>query len=174
MSEYLNKKAVLEWFGLMHLEYSHNAAVSEFIESGIEIFESGTFDATEVDSEIQRLREALDRIRRYEMMTKMKKTPVWKIADEALQAGERETDENLVGRTVKWTSQSQGVVKEKSGMVVAIVEPKEDLMPYLPPGLPSSRLKADRYSMSRRALVAVPRTSGNGCDYYAPPVKWLE
>jgi len=56
MSEYLSKKAVLEWFDLMHLEYSHNAAVSEFIESGIEIFESGALDAD--DSEIQRLRTA--------------------------------------------------------------------------------------------------------------------
>jgi len=64
MSEYLSKKAVLEWFGLMHLEYSHNAAVSEFIESGIEIFESGAFDATEVDSEIQRLRTATDAVLR--------------------------------------------------------------------------------------------------------------
>jgi hypothetical protein len=74
VSEYLSKKAVLEWFGLMHLEYSHNAAVSEFIESGIEIFESGAFDAPEMEhinaywareglikhqeAEIQRLRAA--------------------------------------------------------------------------------------------------------------------
>mgnify|MGYP001493723580 CR=1 FL=1 len=78
MSEYVSKKAVLEWFGLMHLEYSHNAAVSEFIESGIEIFESGAFDADEsegtwkatsefafrlndhLDAEVQRLRAALE------------------------------------------------------------------------------------------------------------------
>jgi hypothetical protein len=59
---YLSKKAVLEWFGLMHLEYSHNAAVSEFIESGIEIFESGAFDAD--NTEIQRLRAALDWVKR--------------------------------------------------------------------------------------------------------------
>ena len=84
MSEYLSKKAVLEWFGLMHLEYSHNAAVSEFIESGIEIFESGAFDTKddldeiirknhslavkmkvrtlELEDEIQRLRAALGHI----------------------------------------------------------------------------------------------------------------
>lgn len=76
MSEYLSKKAVLEWFGLMHMEYSHNTAVSEFIESGIEIFESGAFDAPEMEhinaywareglikhqqEEIQRLRAALE------------------------------------------------------------------------------------------------------------------
>jgi len=63
MSEYVSKKAVLEWFGLMHLEYSHNAAVSEFIESGIEIFESGAFDAD--NTEIQRLRAALEKARTY-------------------------------------------------------------------------------------------------------------
>ena len=80
MSEYVSKKAVLEWFGLMHLEYSHNAAVSEFIESGIEIFESGAFDADEsegtwkatsefafrlndhLEAEVQRLRAALEEV----------------------------------------------------------------------------------------------------------------
>jgi len=82
MSEYVSKKAVLEWFGLMHLEYSHNAAVSEFIESGIEIFESGAFDADEsegtwkatsefafrlndhLDAEVQRLRAENKRYRK--------------------------------------------------------------------------------------------------------------
>jgi len=80
----------------------------------------------------------------------------------------------MIGQTVTWTSVSQGVVKTKTGTVVAIIEPGEDARKYLPPGMPKSRFKADRFSGNRRALVAVPRVSGNGCDYYAPPVKWLE
>ena len=80
----------------------------------------------------------------------------------------------MINQTVTWTSQSQGSEKTKTGTVIAIIEPGEDARKYLPAGLPKTRFKGDRFSTNRRALVAVPRTSGNGCDYYAPPVKWLE
>jgi hypothetical protein len=62
----------------------------------------------------------------------------------------------------------------KTGTVIAILEPNEDAAKFLPASLPKTRFKGDRISSNRRALVAVPRASGNGCDYYAPPVKWLE
>jgi len=80
----------------------------------------------------------------------------------------------MVGKVVTWTSQSQGSEKTKTGTVIAIIEPGEDARKYLPAGLPKTRFKGDHFSTNRRVLVAVPRTSGNGCDYYAPPVKWLE
>ena len=80
----------------------------------------------------------------------------------------------MINQTVTWTSQSQGNVKTKTGTVTAIIEPGEDARKYLPAGLPKTRFKGDRISTNRRALVEVPRASGNGCDYYAPPVKWLE
>jgi len=80
----------------------------------------------------------------------------------------------MIGQTVTWTSQSQGSAKTKTGTVIAIVEPGEDARKHLPAGLPKTRFKGDRFSTNRRALVAVPRASENGCDYYAPPVKWLE
>ena len=79
----------------------------------------------------------------------------------------------MIGQTVTWTSQSQGVQKTKTGIIIAIVEPNQDAAKFLPEGLPPSRFKGQQFSRYRRALVAVPRQSGNGCDYYAPRPDWL-
>lgn len=79
----------------------------------------------------------------------------------------------MIGQTVTWTSQSQGSKKTKTGTVIAIVEPDQDAAEFLPKDLPINRFKGQRISRNRRALVAVPRASGNGCDYYAPRLEWL-
>jgi hypothetical protein len=107
MSEYVSKKAVLEWFGLMHLEYSHNAAVSEFIESGIEIFESGAFDAD--NTEIQRLRAALVKARA--------------VMEDALSVGEA-TYEDFDIKLNPWADLSMGVEEINKTLYQTPTEPR--------------------------------------------------
>lgn len=89
-----------------------------------------------------------------------------------------------VGDRVRWRSQSQGSWREKTGTVLAIVPAGHLIEEFWrpPKGTPPSRLRwfKDPYSMSAinhrqaRAVVEVPRPSGHGADYYAPPIEWLE
>lgn len=42
----------------------------------------------------------------------------------------------MIGKTVTWTSQSQGSAKTKTGTVIAIIEPNEDAA-KIPAGQPA-------------------------------------
>lgn len=91
------------------------------------------------------------------------------------------------GDRVRWRSQAHGSWREKRGTVLAIVPVGariEDV--WEPPaGTPPTRLRwfmepmdgrrvSARNWRSVRAVVEVPRPSGRGSDFYAPPVGWLE
>ncbi|MED4779549.1 hypothetical protein [Brevibacillus choshinensis] len=79
--------------------------------------------------------------------------------------------EYAVGDTVTWESQSQGSFKEKTGKVLAIILPEEDLYKPVPEGIAKTRIKGQRFSSIARALVEVPREALRfGSDYYAPHV----
>ena len=83
------------------------------------------------------------------------------------------------GDIVEWSSQSHGTVKTKRGKVIAIV-PKGTRQEFdFLRDLPGSRIKFTTIgfgvapSKFDRALIEVPRATGNGNDYYAPRIEWL-
>ncbi len=79
-----------------------------------------------------------------------------------------------IGDVITWRSQASGVVKVKTGKIVAIVRKNENLFKFLPVDVPRSRIKAQQYNMvSDRYVVEVPRMSGT-IDYYVVPVGWIE
>lgn len=77
------------------------------------------------------------------------------------------------GDVLEWTSQSQGTVKKKRGVVVAVVPAGSDLHQALPEVNPSA-FKAQAHAKSDRYLVRVLRDRGARCDYYAPLVKVVD
>ncbi|KIL37950.1 hypothetical protein SD70_29615 [Gordoniibacillus kamchatkensis] len=81
-----------------------------------------------------------------------------------------------VGSKVKWVSQSQGSVKEKAGIVHAVVEAGANAMSLLPTGIVSSQIKFDTWrSLHKRYIIAVPRGGkSQKIDYYCPRVGDLQ
>lgn len=81
-----------------------------------------------------------------------------------------------VGAKVKWTSQSQGSVKEKIGTVYAVVEAGQNAKAHLPAGLADSQIKFDtRHVQHKRYIIEVPRGGkSDKVDYYCPRVGDLQ
>ncbi|MDF2646176.1 MAG: hypothetical protein K0Q73_1981 [Paenibacillus sp.] len=77
-----------------------------------------------------------------------------------------------VGDRVKWSSQSQGSVKEKAGIVQAVVNAGQNAKALLPAGLTRALIKFDTLiSERKRYIVAVPRAGiSSKIDYYCPRV----
>ncbi|OXM84593.1 hypothetical protein [Paenibacillus rigui] len=83
-----------------------------------------------------------------------------------------------VGDKVKWSSQAQGSVKEKAGMVIAIVPGGQRASKYLPDGIEMKNktyVKFDtEIAKHVRYIVEVPRGGKSvKFDYYCPRVESL-
>ena len=79
-----------------------------------------------------------------------------------------------IGDVITWTSQASGVLKVKTGKVIAIVCKDKKLSDCIPFGVPKSRIKAqDTNWVSDRYVVEVPRKTGT-IDYYAVPTEWID
>lgn len=79
------------------------------------------------------------------------------------------------GDSVTWESQSGGVIKRKTGEIIAMVKSGDSAIKELPESAKKSHVKFGDTSAYDRALVAV-KTGKNGqlTHYYCPNVKVLE
>lgn len=74
-----------------------------------------------------------------------------------------------VGDTVEWTSQSQGVVKEKVGVIYAVVPEFINPKGFLPEKYNQSQIKFDlKLKEHKRYIISVMRLYGKKVDYYCP------
>ncbi|MGF7032393.1 hypothetical protein J2T17_003316 [Paenibacillus mucilaginosus] len=87
-----------------------------------------------------------------------------------------ENEQIQVGMQVKWTSQTQGVSKEKFGTVYAIVEARKNAFGALPLGLTRAQIKFDTpFAGHKRYIVEIPRGGkSTKSDYYCPRMTDLQ
>lgn len=81
-----------------------------------------------------------------------------------------------IGDVVEWESQARGSRKKKKGTILVIIPARVDIRKIFPlsADFPRSRRKWDVWAtLFDRAIVAVERESGNGCDFYAPRLSVL-
>ena len=76
-----------------------------------------------------------------------------------------------IGDTVTWTSQSQGIEKEKSGIIIAFIKRNEFAYALLPKGTKKSHIKFSSRSLSDRVLVEVKAGKNNDINHYYAPLK---
>lgn len=74
-----------------------------------------------------------------------------------------------IGQRIRWTSQSGGSFKEKSGEIIAEIPKGESAMAHVPGTVKRGHIKFGDVSIKDRVLVAVPSgKDGNITHYYCP------
>lgn len=80
-----------------------------------------------------------------------------------------ENPNDWIGKTVQWTSQSQGSSKNKKGEVIAILPAGREITSVIPASTKNSQLKGDRVGRKDRLVVRVPRGGKSVLvDFYTP------